>query len=177
MSHFIYENIVVEACTRESALATFTALSSSEDLADKLMNLRKILLRRFNASQGSTDSILKIKCNSKVGVTQLQKLLEDSRVFKRVQREYRVTPKFTENGLFLQLEFEPNSPILKWDNSKLSLSQFLKVSKNKETLQDFITKNNLENKTISLGSPSVQSILDICTFLSRFKNRLFVDFE
>lgn len=177
MTQYRCRNIIVTASCKEEAIKMFTVLSAELSLVDKLLNLRKELRKYFNIGRGSLDSVLQIKCNSEEGVAQLEKLITEQGITSHIKREYNVEPEFKKDVSTLLFKCTPETAIVRTDKVSLSLSEFLYVSRNRESLERFITKYNFENVAVTVGSNSVQGIIRLCSFLARYKNRLFVDFK
>lgn len=177
MTRYKCKNIIVTASCKEQAIKMFTVLSAELSLVDKLLNLRKELRKYFNIGRGSLDSFLQIECNSEEGVSQLERLITEQGIISQIKREYSVEPEFKKEGSTLLFKCTPEIDIVRTDKVSLSLSEFLYVSRNRESLERFATKYNFENVAVTVGSNSVQGIIKLCSFLSKYKDRLYIDLK
>lgn len=167
-----YKNTIVKGCARSDSLKVF----ASSSLLDKLLEFRKIIVKHFNVRQGTHDSLLIMECSSNQGASELKKALDSLKYVKHLERSFRLTFKAFVEGKSVYSEFTPSTPIFTYKDLKLSLSEFLYVSKDKKTLNTFISNNNLKlEDDISFGCASSTALTNLSYMFRKYKDRLFVE--
>ena len=148
---------------------------ASSDLVTKLINFRKTLTKYFNVREGVSSNLI-VVTNSDKGAERLNELLVSNCFVKGIEREFKVKVESFCNGKELQVEFNPLECIFESDSTRLTLNEFLYVTKDVKTLEEYLTENNLnEESDIKLGSNSVQALIKFCMVLSKYKDRFFVE--
>jgi hypothetical protein len=167
-----YKNTIVKGCARSDSIKVFAATS----LKDELLWYRKLITKNFNVRQGTHNSLLIMDCNSNQGAMQLNKALHSLEYVKHLERSFRLTFKSFVEGKSVCSEFTPSTPIFTYKDLKLSLSEFLYVSKDSKTLEKFISDNNLKlEDNITFGSDSNIALINLSCSFKEYKDRLFVE--
>lgn len=173
---------IVEACSKEQAILSYLkdncALASFSSLKAELKYYNKLLKRYFNVSQGTHDSLLIMKCNSKEGAKKIKDKLYTLPIIKRAKLTYRVNLNAFVKENCVYSYFTPDDYILKCDKVNLTLSEFLYVTQNPKMIDIFMSKYGLkdeDNDKIQFGGAHVTAMTDLCWCLRKYKERLFVN--
>ena len=168
-----YRNIKILGCSMNDSIKVL----ANSSLANEIISFRKLLVRYFNVREGNSSNLI-IITKSKENAERLNKVISNNTFIEHLEKEFKVKINSFCNDKELNVEFKPNDYIFRTNNVKLTLNEFLYVSKNNDTLNDFLNKYNLnENSKIQLGSFSVQAITKFCNVLSRYKNMIFVEMK
>lgn len=174
--------IIVEASSKEQAILSYLkdncALSSFSSLRAELKYYNKLLKSYFNVSQGTHDSLLIMKCNSKEGAKKIKDKLYTLPIIKRAKLTYKVNLKAFAEENYVYSYFTPNDYVLKCDKVNLTLSEFLYVTQSPKMIDTFMSKYDLkdeDNDKIQFGGAHITAMTDLCQYLRKYKERLFVN--
>ena len=142
---------------------------------DKLVDNRDLLAKYFNVSEGSNDSILKIKLANYNECNNLIKRLYDKGIIKKIELESNVTFNYKIIGNVIHAWFSGEKTYLKSGDKCFTLSNFLYLAKDNKTSLEFISKYGLNEDDTTIGSDSIQALVKLCIFLQSYKSRLFID--
>lgn len=173
---------IVEACSKEQAILSYLkdnrALASFSSLRAELKYYNKLLRSYFDVSQGTDDSLLIMKCNSKEGAKKLKDRLYTLPIVKRAKFTYRVNLNAFVKENCVYSYFTPDDYILKCDKVNLTLSEFLYVTQSPKMIDTFMSKYDLkdeDNDKIQFGGAHITAMTDLCRYFKRYKDRLFVN--
>lgn len=93
-----------------------------------------------------------------------------------MKREHRVNFNSYVDGKSVCVEFTPSKDIFVSDKVSLSIGEFFYISKDRKTLNKFISKHDLKiEDDIKIGNDSIQAIIKLCQILRKYKDRLFIE--
>lgn len=174
MKTYSYKGQVITASSKEEAIQKIIADAPS--IKDELVKFRKTITKNYNVRIGEHDSLLVIECNNHKGALKLKELLDSWNYVKHLERSLNLTFQSTVENNSVCAEFIPNKPVFVYNNLKLSLSEFLYVTKDSRILDKFIARNNLKDvNSVLLGSNSCTAIGNLSYALRRYKDRLYVE--
>lgn len=169
---YIFKNTRIVGCTRNDSVKVFASAS----LEDEIIKYRKLMTQYFNTRLGSHSSLLVMDCNSVEGANELSSILQKEDFVKSIERELRVKFNSYVDGKSVCVEFTPNKDIFISDKVSLSIGEFFYISKDRKTLNKFISKHNLKiEDDIKIGNDSIQAIIKLCQILRKYKDRLFIE--
>lgn len=151
---------------------------ASSSLANEIINFRKLLTSNsFNVREGNSSDLI-IVTKSKESAERLNKIISNNPFIKQLEREFKVDINSFVNDKEFHIGFKPNGYIFRTNNVKLTLNEFLYVSKDLNTLNDFLNKYDIkESSEIQLGSPSLQALTKFCITLNKYKNMMFIEMK
>ena len=173
---------IVEAGSKEQAILSYLkdncSLASFSSLKAELKYYNKLLRSYFNVSQGTNDSLLIMKCNSKEGAKKLKDRLYTLPLVKHAKLTYRVNLKAFAEENYVYSYFTPKDYVLKCGKVNLTLSEFLYVTQSHKMIDIFMSKYGFkdeDNDKIQFGGAHITAMTDLCRYFRKYKERLFVN--
>ena len=147
---------------------------ANPSVSDGLIKFRKLLTKYFNVKDGDELGLI-IVTNSEANAKKLNEVISDNNLVKSIEKEFKVKVETNCIGKELNVKFNPDGYVFNSDNVKLTLNEFLYVTKDLKKLNSFLTEYNLdETSEISLGCSSLQALIKFCSALKMYKNKFFV---
>ena len=141
----------------------------------ELKEVRAEITKYVSVKAGSHDSQLCFKLSSNKEAFRFKYNLDHSDFIKHLEKEYRVKEVSIVDSNYCYLRFQPEVAFFSSKGIKLTLGEFLYITKNDKLTKSFIETHNIVEGSYFVGCNSVGALLRVAIWLKPYKSKFWIE--